>query len=132
MVFVEATYWYSLKLWSRVCGSCIFCLPSNLFSDFVKWSSFATRWSNRNFVDNKSALPLSKSPLFSDRSKHISMKYHFVRDCIDKQYVELKFVMSQVRLLIFYKAIEYRWICEVSKFGRSYHKKFKRGCVSRG
>ena len=47
------------------------------------------------FTDNKSTLALGKNLIFHDRSKHINIKYHFVRDCVDKKLVELKFVKSQ-------------------------------------
>ena len=34
-------------------------------------------------VDNKSALALTKNPIFHERSKHIRIKYHFIRDCLE-------------------------------------------------
>jgi hypothetical protein len=34
-------------------------------------------------VDNKSALALAKNPVFHERSKHIRIKYHFIRDCLE-------------------------------------------------
>jgi hypothetical protein len=34
-------------------------------------------------VDNKSALALAKNPVFHDRSKHIRIKYHFIRDYLE-------------------------------------------------
>ena len=34
-------------------------------------------------VDSKSALALAKNPVFHDRSKHIRLKYHFIRDCLE-------------------------------------------------
>ena len=34
-------------------------------------------------VDNKSALALAKNPIFHERSKHIRIKYHFIRDCLE-------------------------------------------------
>jgi hypothetical protein len=35
-------------------------------------------------VDNKSSLALAKNPVFHDRSKHIRVKYHFIRDCLEE------------------------------------------------
>ncbi|XP_039787276.1 secreted RxLR effector protein 161-like [Panicum virgatum] len=34
-------------------------------------------------VDSKSALALAKNPVFHGRSKHIRIKYHFIRDCLE-------------------------------------------------
>lgn len=34
-------------------------------------------------VDNKSAIQLCKNPVFHDRSKHIDLRFHFIRECID-------------------------------------------------
>ncbi|RZB65513.1 Retrovirus-related Pol polyprotein from transposon TNT 1-94 [Glycine soja] len=46
-------------------------------------------------VDDKSALALAKNPIFHERSKHIDTRYHFIRECIEKKEVKLKYVMSQ-------------------------------------
>ena len=35
-------------------------------------------------VDNKSALALAKNPVFHERSKHIRIKYHFIRNCLEE------------------------------------------------
>ena len=34
-------------------------------------------------VDGKSAIALAKNPIFHERSKHIRIKYHFIRDCLE-------------------------------------------------
>ena len=34
-------------------------------------------------VDNKSALALGKNHVFHERSKHIRIKYHFIRNYLD-------------------------------------------------
>ena len=34
-------------------------------------------------VDSKSALAKAKNPVFHGRSKHIRIKYHFIRDCLE-------------------------------------------------
>ena len=34
-------------------------------------------------VDNQPAIALVKNPVLHDRSKHIDMKFHFLRDCVD-------------------------------------------------
>jgi hypothetical protein len=35
-------------------------------------------------VDNKSALALAKNPVFHERSKHIRVRYHFIRGCSEE------------------------------------------------
>jgi hypothetical protein len=34
-------------------------------------------------VDSKSTLALAKNPIFHEKSKHIHIKYHFIRDCLE-------------------------------------------------
>ena len=47
------------------------------------------------FVDNKSAIALAKNPVFHDRSKHIDIRYHYIRECITKKDVQVEYVKSQ-------------------------------------
>ncbi|XP_074348951.1 secreted RxLR effector protein 161-like [Apium graveolens] len=35
------------------------------------------------FIDNKSAIDLAKNPVFHGRSKHIDVRFHFIRECIE-------------------------------------------------
>jgi hypothetical protein len=35
-------------------------------------------------VDNQSAIALSKNPVFHERSKHIDVRYHYIRECVDE------------------------------------------------
>ena len=35
-------------------------------------------------VDNEFAIVLAKNPVLHDRSKHIDVKFHFLRDCVDE------------------------------------------------
>ncbi|XP_066392467.1 secreted RxLR effector protein 161-like [Miscanthus floridulus] len=32
-------------------------------------------------IDNQSAITLSKNPVFHDHSKHIDIRYHYIREC---------------------------------------------------
>ena len=34
-------------------------------------------------VDSKSAIALAKNPVFHERSKHIDLRYHFIRGCVE-------------------------------------------------
>lgn len=49
-------------------------------------------------VDNKSAISLSKNPVFHDRSKHIEIRYHFIRECVENGKIQIEFVLSEEQL----------------------------------
>lgn len=49
-------------------------------------------------VDNKSAIALCKNPAFHDRSKHIQVKYHYIRQCVEDGMISLEFVRSEEQL----------------------------------
>jgi hypothetical protein len=44
------------------------------------------------FIDNKSTISLCKNPVLHDRSKHIYLRYHFIRDCVEKGTVIVDFI----------------------------------------
>ncbi|KAG6397726.1 hypothetical protein SASPL_143896 [Salvia splendens] len=46
-------------------------------------------------VDNKSAIALSKNPVFHNRSKHIDTRYHYIRECVANQEIQVEYVKSQ-------------------------------------
>jgi len=46
------------------------------------------------YCDNRSCIKLSENPIFHDRSKHIEMKYHFIRDIVQKGAVNLRYVST--------------------------------------
>ena len=43
-------------------------------------------------IDNKSAITLTKNPVFHCRSKHILSKYHFIRESVEFNLIEVKHV----------------------------------------
>ena len=47
------------------------------------------------YVDNQSAMALAKTPVQHQRSKHIDIKYHFVRTEVQKGTVQLKYIQSE-------------------------------------
>jgi hypothetical protein len=49
-------------------------------------------------MDNLSAISLSKNPMFHKRSKHIKLKYHFIRECVDRGEIELEAVGTSDQL----------------------------------
>lgn len=45
-------------------------------------------------IDNRSAIDLAKNPMFHGRSKHIDVRFHFIRECVERGEVVLKHVSS--------------------------------------
>ncbi|KAL7603474.1 hypothetical protein Lser_V15G15914 [Lactuca serriola] len=46
-------------------------------------------------VDNRSSLDLMKNPVFHGRSKHIDIRFHFIRECVENGEISVKFVPSE-------------------------------------
>ena len=46
------------------------------------------------FLDNNSAIALMKNPVFHGRSKHIDIKYHFIRECVERGQILVKRVST--------------------------------------
>lgn len=58
------------------------------------------------YVDNKSAMDLMKNPVFHGRSKHINMRFHFIRDCVERGEISVIHVrFEEQRADIFTKAL---------------------------
>jgi hypothetical protein len=62
----------------------------NLFSEVLKQKPAAVTL----FVDNNSAIALMKNAVFHGRSKHIEIKYHFIRECIERGEIIVKRVST--------------------------------------
>eukprot|EP00253_Pinus_taeda_P002480 PITA_02480 len=46
----------------------------------------------RIYCNNQSCIKLSENPIFHDRSKHIDIRCHFIRDCVQRGVVQLQYV----------------------------------------
>ena len=63
-------------------------------------------------VDNQSAIRLASNSEFHKRSKHIDVRFHFVRDVIDRKEIEIDYVQSKNQLAdIFTKPIAKQQFC---------------------
>ncbi|XP_024314609.1 uncharacterized protein LOC112270752 [Brachypodium distachyon] len=49
-------------------------------------------------VDNQFAISLSKNPVFHDRSKHIHVRYHFARECVETEKISVEYVRTELQL----------------------------------
>ena len=46
------------------------------------------------YCDNQSCIKLSENPVFHDKSKHIEIKYQYIRDMVEKGVVKLQYVAT--------------------------------------
>ena len=47
--------------------------------------------------DNQSGIKLSENPVSHDRSKHIDIRYHFLRDCVHRGTIRLEYIQTMRR-----------------------------------
>ena len=47
------------------------------------------------YEDNQSAIAMSENPQFHGRAKHVDIKFHFIRELLEKERVTLKFCPSE-------------------------------------
>jgi len=65
-------------------------------------------------IGNESAIALSKNPVFHDRSKHIDIRYHFIRECVEEDRVRLQSIGTTEQLAdILTKALGRAHFCEM-------------------
>jgi energy-converting hydrogenase A subunit M len=50
------------------------------------------------YCDNQSCIKLSKNPVFHDWSKHIEIRYHFIRDYVHRGAVELQYISTEEKV----------------------------------
>ena len=53
--------------------------------------------------DRSSAIQLSRNPIFHGKSKHIHVRFHFLRDLVNDGVVELKYCNTQEQIADFMK-----------------------------
>lgn len=49
--------------------------------------------------DNTSAINISKNPILHARTKHINLKYHFLRERVQEKQVRMEYVSSKEQLV---------------------------------
>jgi hypothetical protein len=48
--------------------------------------------------DNQSCVKLIENPIFDDRSKHIEIKYHYIREMVERRAVELQYTSTDEQI----------------------------------
>ena len=51
------------------------------------------------FCDNTSAIKISKNPVMHSKTKHIAIKYHFVRELVQDKEIRLEYVHSKEQIV---------------------------------
>jgi hypothetical protein len=49
--------------------------------------------------DNQSCIKLTKKPVFHDRSKHIDMRYHYIRDLVQRKTLKLQYIATSEQIV---------------------------------
>ena len=49
-------------------------------------------------VDSKSALTLAKNPVFHERSKHVWVRCHFIRGCLEEGSIKASYINTKDQL----------------------------------
>nr|GFA92322.1 zinc finger, CCHC-type [Tanacetum cinerariifolium] len=77
-------------------------------------------------VDNVSAIALVRNPVFHGRSKHIDIRYHFIRECVENGHINVEHVSGELqradiltKALPRLKFVTMRQMLEVQDLGRS-------------
>ena len=52
------------------------------------------------YVDNQSAIKMIENPVMHNRTKHIDIQYHFIRDIFQKGLFNLKYIPSKAQLFL--------------------------------
>ena len=50
------------------------------------------------YCDNQSCIKLSENPVFHDKSKHIKIKYQYIRDMVEKGVEELHYIATDEQI----------------------------------
>ena len=67
-------------------------------------------------IDNKSAIGISRNPVYHGRTKHIEVRYHFIQNCVEEDKVKLKYVQTEDQLAdLFTKPLKISNLVEFQK-----------------
>jgi len=52
---------------------------------------FKPKEASKIWLDNQSALAVAKNPELHSRTKHIDIRHHFIRDCVENDVIEVHY-----------------------------------------
>ena len=65
-------------------------------------------------MDSQLSIALSKNPVFHDRSKHIDVRFHFIRECVGDGKMDIKHVRTEEQIAdILTKPLPRAHFCEL-------------------
>ncbi|GJX60115.1 retrovirus-related pol polyprotein from transposon TNT 1-94 [Tanacetum coccineum] len=105
LVLEETRLYVAVTRGSRICVSiCLLC-PSPLDTDTV--TNYGFHFNKINiYCDSKSAIAISCNPIQHSRTKHIVVRYHFIKKHVEKGKIKLYFVKTDYQLAdLFTKAL---------------------------
>lgn len=66
------------------------------------------------WCDNRSCIAIAKNPVLHGRTKHIDVKFHFIRELVTKNIIQLFFCNSEEQLVdIFTKCLDAKKFCKL-------------------
>ena len=80
---------------SRIYGSDRSSQESNFLHQFLKELGYRILADVTLFNDNQSAEKLAKNAVFHSRSKHIDIRYHFIRQAIQDHPINLEYLRTE-------------------------------------
>ena len=69
------------------------------------------------FEDNQAAIKMAKNPQYHGRSKHISIKYHFIREQVSSNLIELRYCRTDDMIADIFT--EYHEVYQATRHGRN-------------
>ena len=51
------------------------------------------------YCDNTSSINISKNPMMHEKTKHIAIKYHYVRELVEDKQVKMEYINSKEQIV---------------------------------
>ena len=49
--------------------------------------------------DNTSSINISKNPVMNAKTKHIAIKYHYVKECVEDKQVKMEYIHTKEKIV---------------------------------